>query len=270
MARLHRGTGVYYQRGAVLVVVLLFLVLIMLAGVMAVRQSNVDLKTATSDQINTILLLSSDSANQKLEMMVNRDVNSEEYQQVMSFAGVFGHFILEENHKKHEVIYCFNPRNKKYLVANTSIKEASGGFWSGLNHGFCDYQQDAGYTSARQTLITQVNISTSQRQQQQAFNHMVTGKDTHQLTSTIYPFDIRITSILPAYHEPKLGSKKCLEQTSILVKSQSPLLNCLQEAGTPSKMLYQQAELSNQSQATVCMDFGAENRSLNPECLKKS
>ena len=59
------------ERGATLIVVLLFLVLIMLAGAIAVRQSSTDLKIATSDQINTVLLQSSDSANQKLEMMLN-------------------------------------------------------------------------------------------------------------------------------------------------------------------------------------------------------
>ena len=46
------------EQGATLIVVLLFLVLIMIAGVIAVRQSNTDLKIATSDQINTVLLQS--------------------------------------------------------------------------------------------------------------------------------------------------------------------------------------------------------------------
>ena len=59
------------EQGATLIVVLLFLVLIMLAGAIAVRQSTTDLKVATSDQINTVLLQSADSANQKLETMVN-------------------------------------------------------------------------------------------------------------------------------------------------------------------------------------------------------
>ncbi|MGY8855961.1 MAG: pilus assembly PilX family protein, partial [Pseudomonadales bacterium] len=49
------------QRGAVLIVVLLFLTLIILVGVIAVRNSSTDLKLATSDQINTVLLQSSDS-----------------------------------------------------------------------------------------------------------------------------------------------------------------------------------------------------------------
>jgi Tfp pilus assembly protein PilX len=77
------------ERGATLIVVLLFLVLIMLAGAIAVRQSNTNLKVATSDQINTVLLQSSDSANQKLEMMINGSPTTSEYQDVVSVAGVF-------------------------------------------------------------------------------------------------------------------------------------------------------------------------------------
>ena len=50
------------QQGAALIVVLLILILIMLVGTMAVRQSTTNLKVATSDQINTLLLQSADGA----------------------------------------------------------------------------------------------------------------------------------------------------------------------------------------------------------------
>lgn len=59
------------QQGAALIVVLLILILIMLVGTMAVRQSTTNLKVATSDQINTLLLQSADGANIQLEQMVN-------------------------------------------------------------------------------------------------------------------------------------------------------------------------------------------------------
>ena len=42
-----------HQRGAALIVVLLFLVLIMLAGAIAVRQSTTDLRTATALIVRT-------------------------------------------------------------------------------------------------------------------------------------------------------------------------------------------------------------------------
>ena len=102
-----------HERGATLIVVLLFLVLIMLAGAIAVRQSNTNLKIATSDQINTVLLQSSDSANQKLEMTLNGSATTTEYKDITSAAGVFGHFLLNPENATNEFIYCFNPQYQK-------------------------------------------------------------------------------------------------------------------------------------------------------------
>ena len=72
------------QQGAVLIVVLLFLVLIIFAGVIAVKQSTTDLRLATSDQINTLLLQSADNANQNIEQSLNGDTNNDIYKAMMS------------------------------------------------------------------------------------------------------------------------------------------------------------------------------------------
>lgn len=98
------------QRGAVLIVVLLFLILIMLVGVIAVRNSNTDLKLATSDQINTLLLQSADSVNNKIEISVNGSPASEQYKQIMGITGIFGYYILEDNND--DIIdFCYRPRS---------------------------------------------------------------------------------------------------------------------------------------------------------------
>ena len=55
------------QQGVTLIVVLLFLMLITLVGIMAVKRSTTDLKVATADQVDTFLLNSSDSANKRIE-----------------------------------------------------------------------------------------------------------------------------------------------------------------------------------------------------------
>lgn len=266
-----RPTKIYRssEQGVALIVVLLFLVLIMLAGVMAVRQSNTDLKTATSDQINTLLLQSSDSANQKLETMVNGKTNSVEYRDAMSIVGVFGHFILNPNNQGNEYVYCFNPRNKKYLTEFATIR-AGTGFWSGLNNGVCDYKKDDGYTSARQTVMTQVSVTTTPRNpSEESFGHVVIGKEIENSSSRKYQFDIRATSVLPAYNEPKTAGKDCLAETSIPGASGIPSLKCLQSANTPNKMLYEQANVANESTATTCVAFGV-GSGLNNKCLLAS
>ena len=260
------------EQGATLIVVLLFLVLIMLAGVIAVRQSNTDLKIATSDQINTVLLQSSDSANQKLEMMINGSPSSEEYKDATSSAGVFGHFLLNEKSATNEFIYCFNPRTKKYLKANATVREASGGYIDSLNNGICDYTNPNDYTSARQTVMTQMSVAvTPPDPNAERFGHVVIGKEVEDRTSKRYQFDIRATSILPAYKEPKIGSSKCFEQTSIqsnVATGNKSLSECLLQASTPSKMLYEQADVENVSSSTVCIPFGRGSR--NAECVLKA
>lgn len=262
------------EQGVTLIVVLLFLVLITLAGAIAVKQSNTDLKLATSDQINTVLLQSSDSANQRLEMMINGDPSSTEYRDATSAAGVFGHFILDGNNATNEFIYCFNPRAKKYLAANSSIRvkgtpQVSGGYWNSLNNGVCDYNNANGYTSARQTIMTQMNVTvTPPNINAERFGHIVIGKEIEDRTSKRYKFDIRSTSALPSYNEPKADGDKCFEQTSIddnVVIGKKSLNECLLAASTPSKMLYEQADVENVSSSTKCIPFG--KGSLSSKCV---
>ncbi|MBH0084966.1 pilus assembly protein PilX [Psychrobacter sp. SCQQ22] len=259
------------EQGATLVVVLLFLVLIMLAGAIAVRQSNTDLKIATSDQINTVLLQSSDSANQKLEAMINGSSTSTEYLDVTSVAGVFGHFLLNEENSENEFIYCFNPRTKKYLTANATVRQATGGYWSSLNNGICDYTSADGYTSARQTVVTQISVTTTPTAADaEAFGHMVLGKEVEDRTSKKYQFDIRATSALPSYSEPVDTEGSCFAKTSIsanVASGKNSLNDCMLAATTPSKMLYEQADVENVSSSTLCIPFGTGSGSLDTQCV---
>ena len=257
------------ERGATLIVVLLFLVLIMLAGAIAVRQSTTDLKIATSDQINTVLLQSADSANQKLEMMVNGSADSTGYKDVTSATGALGHFILFEDNKINEFIYCFNPRTQSYLTNSATVRAPAGGYVDGLNNGVCDYTKATDYTSARQAVMTQMSVTvTPPSANAKPFESVVIGKEIENRTSKKYQFDIRPTSSLPAYSEPKSGSDKCFEQTSIatnVAAGKKSLNDCLLAASTPSKTLYEQADVENVSSSTKCYPFGRGTQ--NPQCI---
>lgn len=248
------------EQGATLIVVLLFLVLIVLAGAIAVKQSTTDLKVATSDQINTVLLQSADSANQKLETMVNGSATSDGYKDVTSATGALGHFLLFEDNKTNEFIYCFNPRTQRYLTKSATVRAPAGGYVDGLNKGVCDYTDAADYTSARQAVMTQMSITiTPPDPNAERFGHVVLGKEIEDRTSKKFKFDIRPTSSLPAYNEPKAGTDKCYEQTSIkynVATGKKSLNECLLAASTPSKMLYEQADVANLSSSTECIPFG--------------
>ncbi|QQU07535.1 pilus assembly protein PilX [Moraxella osloensis] len=263
-----------HQRGAALIVVLLFLVLIMLAGAIAVRQSTTDLRTATADQINTLLLQSADSGNQKLEAMVNANPSSQAYKDITSVSGAIGHFLLNSDNATNEFIYCYNPREKKYLAKNATILKKGGGYWSGRNSGYCDYTSADSYNSDRQTSMTQMNIAvTPPETDAEPFSQMVIGKEVENRTSKKFKFDIRATAALPAYAEPKVGSDKCFEQTAIqdnVEPGKYSLIECMREANTPSKMLYEQADVENMSSSTNCIPFGKGTGTLSSKCILTS
>lgn len=262
----------HYQSGAALIVVLLFLVLIMLGGVMAVRQSSTDLKTATADQINTLLLQSADSGNQKLEAMVNGASTSQEYKDITSAAGAIGHFLLSPDNQNNEFIYCYNPREKNYLANKASIRKSDGNHWSSRENGYCDYTKADSYSSARQTSITQMSVAvTPPSTNVEAFGHMVIGKEAENRSAKKFEFDIRATSALPSYAKPEFDSESCFEQTSIPANVKTgnhSVIGCMKQANTPSKMLYQKADVQNLSSATQCIPFG--KGSLSDQCTLTS
>lgn len=137
------------QQGATLIVVLMVLLLIMVAGVMAVRQSRVDLQVATGDQINTVLLQTADNANQKLEFLINHgDTFSQDYADVVyEKNGLFGYFYGSPDRASHELIYCQTPTTKKYVAATSTVRADGGTIYSA---GYCANTSNAlTYTSGR-------------------------------------------------------------------------------------------------------------------------
>ena len=261
------------QQGAALLVVLVVLVIVMLAGVMTMQRSSTDLKLATSDQINTLLLQAADSGNQKLEAMVNANPNSQLYKDITSASGAIGHFLLSTDNQAHEFIYCYNPREKTYLANNASVRTPNGSHWSNLQNGYCDYNEVNDYTSARQTSMAQMSVALSDQQTTEAFGHMVEGKEVENRTSRRYRFAIRATAALPAYAEPSVDAKSCFEKTSIanrVLSDDYSVIGCMREAATPSKMLYQQADVANLSSSTTCIGFGKGTGTLSSKCILTS
>ena len=192
--------------------------------------------------------------------MVNGSPASEGYKDVTSATGALGHFLLFEDNKTNEFIYCFNPRTQRYLTKVATVRAPTGGYVDGLNNGVCNYANASDYTSARQAVMTQMSIAlTPPSNDATPFEHVVIGKEIEDRTSKKYQFDIRATSALPAYNEPKVGANKCFEQTSIsanVVSGKQSLNECLLAASTPSKMLYEQADVANLSSSTECIPFG--------------
>lgn len=253
------NSSIATQQGAVLIVVLLFLVLIILAGVIAVKQSTTDLRLATSDQINALLLQSADNANQNIEQTINSSSDSEIYKDMMSLSGPFGHFILDADSSDHEYIFCFRPRGRFFDINKTSILTPSGTVF-GANSGYCNPDEPADYVSKRNASMTQVSISlTPPDSNNEAFGSYTIGQDSGEIASQSFMFDIHSTAVLPAYADTQVGSDNCFEQTSRLhtvTNSAKTVGGCMAKAGVPSTVIYEQVNVENQSLRTKCVDFG--------------
>lgn len=245
------------QQGAVLIVVLLFLILIILAGVIAVKQSTTDLRLATSDQISTLLLQSADNANQNIEQSLNGSSDTDIYNDMISRSGPFGHFMLNDDSRDHEYIFCFRPRGLFFDINKASITTPSGSL---NDKGYCDTTKSDDYISARNASMTQVNIALTPPNADTApFSSYTIGQDSSEISSQAFTFDINSTAVLPAYADTKLGNKDCFEQTSRLYSvsdEQDTIGGCMVKAGVPSVVIYEMANVENQSKRTKCVDFG--------------
>lgn len=256
------------QRGAVLIVVLLFLTLIMLAGVIAVRNSSTDLKLATSDQINTILLQSSDSVNNKIEQSVNGDPTSAEYKQIMSFTGIFGHYLINEGSDDDIIDFCYRPRAGFFNIDNAAIRRGNGRLLNN-SEGYCNPTSSDDYTSARSTTMTQVMIKNVTNTTDAApFKHMNLGSDSDAKNAKMNTFDIYSTSVLPAY-----GSANTTQIQNCFKKDASAttdnVAGCLSDHNIPNKMLVEQVDVANIESVEFCTYFAGEANPGNTSRLCK-
>ena len=256
------------QRGAVLIVVLLFLILIMLVGVIAVRNSSTDLKLATSDQINTVLLQSSDSVNNKIEMSVNGAPTSQEHKQIMSFTGIFGYYILNSSADNDIIDFCYRPRAGFFNIDNAVIRRNAGKLVSNST-GYCDPTVPGDYTSARNTTMTQVMVKdVSKEASTGAFTHMTLGSDTEAKTSKMHTFDIYSTSVLPSYGNAKTDKiQDCFKKDAS--DNVDGVTKCMTDNNIPNKMLVEQVDVANIQSGEFCNFFGNGTNSANSSQLCK-
>ena len=247
-----------HERGAVLIVVLLFLILIMMVGVIAVRNSTIDLKLATSDQINTVLLQSSDSVNNKIEMSVNGDPTKEPYRQIMGFTGIFGHYLINDSANDDIIDFCYRPRAGFFNIDSAVIRRNTGKLVSNTE-GYCDPNKTTDYTSARNTTMTQVMIKNiSDKANNDAFGHMTLGSDSEAKTSKMNTFEIYSTSVLPSYGNAKTSKiQECFKKDAS--DSINGVSKCMTDNNIPNKMLVEQVDVANIQNGEFCSFFGNTN-----------
>ncbi|HCH27634.1 hypothetical protein ACTXLJ_01560 [Psychrobacter celer] len=291
------------QQGVALIVVLLFLILITLAGAIAVRNSTTDLKLATSEQADTLLLNTADNTNKSIEQTINVDMS--DYQAVaqknlaLSKAGMFGYFmnIGGEENRGDQIVFCYRPRaNYFFRMSEATVIDPSGGSklttGSTSTGGFCRTSKAEDFSSARNNVMTQVAITrpTSAMVASRPFEFVDTQRtvNTKDNTSSTPNFRLYSTSFLPGLTQAKESDiLECLKKPNqnaadygfagkddddndITLYYDETMTQCLANLGVPAKTLIEDVKLENLLTAEKCLDYGkgTANNKFSDECQK--
>lgn len=139
-----------YQQGSTLIMVLIVLLLITIIGTVAMRESLLNLRLSTSNQISNLLMKNTDSAVFELE---NPDITIIE--ESISQAGMYGYLTNKAN-AEEEIAFCFNSKNSSLFAGSFGSIKPDGT----LNRqtGFC--VNDV-FSSSRDNVISQVYLKKS-------------------------------------------------------------------------------------------------------------
>ncbi|WP_230659412.1 PilX N-terminal domain-containing pilus assembly protein [Psychrobacter sp. I-STPA10] len=232
------------QQGATLIVVLLVLILVMLVGVAVVRNSSTDLRLATASQIDTVLFISAEQPNAKLE----QGASNPTYDLFSETKGMIGYFMndINEGNANHKLITCFRPQlanpfdyNKMAVFDNKdTLSTSTGRRDKNQKAPFCNVLEDGDYTSERGTTMAQMQVTrggSSAAGGGRRFANKATGTDQGKGDTKNYSINVEVVSTLPVYSNASNSNiNECFELDS----GKAPVA-CLEGLGVPSKDIFQ-------------------------------
>lgn len=208
---------VYRQSGAVLIAVLLVLILIMIVGAIAVRQSTTDLKVATADQVNKLLFQANDAALLKVEKE-DRILSAASREKNDTLKG----YMSSGEREGHKVSFCVRPRSTKlFSILEISEVDSNDALLTSKNNGYCNPDDSNDYVSEGR-VITQMTFvrpeSTSIFSQE---GSGTSSNDVEPATTGVNAaigcttFIGYVTSVVPALSNAPLGDTSSNDTTSI-------------------------------------------------------
>ncbi len=241
------------QSGMALIAVLLFLLLIMVAGTIAVRQGLMSLRVATADQANTLLLNSSDSVLANIEQTVeSTQKGSTNYVSVFGDKGLIGYFINTSIPRTNEQVKrCYTPTIGAFfdLEKSTRMTPDSGTGLIGGDRGICNPSKATDYASGRQTAMTQVvlrGMSGNDGGTLADTEALAVGEDGRVGEGQMPRIAMYSVSVLPALSSAKSTDiKKCLEypigaDVKQIYNSDQEMTACLKNLGVPTSALVEE------------------------------
>lgn len=245
--------GAHNQSGAVLIVVLFVLILIMIVGTIAVRQSTTDLKVATADQVNKILFQANDAALMKVEK--EDRILSERRDNVDTLKG----YMSATQREGHEVSFCVRPRSTRlFSILEISELNKDGGLLNSRKNGYCDPSDDDDYVSEGRVITQMTFVAPIATDEEGILDREVVGTFSNNFekpenggntTVECTTFIGYVTSIVPALSKVPLSSiASCLEKPRT---GSDTVDSCLTALGVPFQT--QQQIYLNQPVGVTCV-----------------
>jgi hypothetical protein len=249
------------QSGVVLIVVLLTLILIMIVGAIAVRQSTTDLKVATADQVNKLLFQANDAALLKVEK--EDRILSKRRDKVDTLKG----YMSSSGRQGHEVSFCVRPRSSKlFSILEISELNKNSELLTTRSNGYCDPNNSDDYVSEGRVITQMTFVRADDSATERVFGREVEGtlsNDFEQaetggnVTIECTTFIGYVTSVMPALSKAPLGNASSNDVTSVAGCLKQPrrgavtVDSCLMALGTPFQT--QQQTYLNQPLGIQCI-----------------
>ncbi|MGP5223035.1 pilus assembly PilX family protein [Psychrobacter celer] len=222
--------GAHNQSGAVLIVVLFVLILIMIVGTIAVRQSTTDLKVATADQVNKLLFQANDAALMKVEK--EDRILSERRGNVDTLKG----YMSASQREGHEVNFCVRPRSTRlFSILEISELNKDSALLTDKNNGYCDPSNDDDYVSEGRVITQMTFVRPTVTEDAGVFYKEVEGTLSNDfekpetggnVTIECTSFVGYVTSIIPALSQAPLGN------TGTSMNDTTTIAGCLKKPRT--------------------------------------
>ena len=226
------------QKGSVLIVVLIMLVLLTLVGTWAIQGSINSLRIATNVQAQNLLKQTSDSVFFTLENKTDDELS---FTKMRIGDGMLNYTLRPEN-KGKELVFCIRGETTDNFEGS---RLASVAYWNGTvinntemgKNGFCQVNRLTDFLSGRNAVMTQVTVRAATNDQD--WQHMLEGDDKETSKSTgIQKVAITATSILPNLSDATSSDvNTCLTNYTSFVddalKTNKTVTDCLSEKNVP-------------------------------------
>ncbi|MGQ4611596.1 pilus assembly PilX family protein [Acinetobacter junii] len=226
------------QKGSVLIVVLIMLVLLTLVGTWAIQGSINSLRIATNVQAQNLLKQTSDSVFFTLENKTDDELS---FTKMRIGDGMLNYTLRPEN-KGKELVFCIRGETTDNFEGS---RLASVAYWNGTvinntemgKNGFCQVNRLTDFLSGRNAVMTQVTVRAATNDQD--WEHMLEGDDKETSKSTgIQKVAITATSILPNLSDATSSDvNSCLTNYTSFVddalKTNKTVTDCLSEKNVP-------------------------------------